>query len=658
MKILRDSYLSHSFSNRLPTREELIVDKLAISFFSNANPILYTKNVHGDVIEIGKGVTSLAELDDVDLSNGSEGAFLVKSGDKYVASNFIGDISYLSDVEIVAPVIANQYLRYNSLLEAYSNYYPSYYLSEIVDVDVADPFNQSESFAQNNQVLYYDHASATYKTRPRTNLINELSDVEIVLPEIKFQILALDPADGVWKNSDVKIEYDPNPKLSNNLDANANRIINSSYKLNTLVCDTAIKTLDYSLGDYWILQGVPSTTLNQCVVNINLNTKPNSTTVLLLEVRQNTGTILFGNLVNVKYEDGRILRLSGAGKTDLITITQTSVLPVGETVPTLTTYITSSALNLSTLGSGGVQAFRYDKNRYPYTQEFDLPSRYDDYFDYVESLLTFEPEVSTSKTWLEDKACRLSTVGALLSTTVTTTGVQLDIEKYNLGIEESVLKLQKGPPIETVDIDGNDNNYQHVRVDFDTAVSLPDVFTLEFFINYDLGKYKDTDTAIENKHYYFYNETSTSANKLSLAYVPSYGPTFQSTNLEVRIGTNVVTLPNAYLYFTNKAEDYYTHIALQRLSNGDIELYIDGVIQTMTLNNTATISIDSFVSALVGNLNSLRLTKGIARYTPNVLVTPNLRFGLVGGANDILDRQVFNTHYWLDKELEHDIFCC
>ena len=658
MKTIRDSYLTHAFSNRLPSREELVVNKLAISFFSNANPILYTKTFNGEILEIGKGVTKLSELEDLDLSNASEGAFIVKSNGKYITSNFIGDISYLSDVEVVAPVLSNQYLRYNSLLEAYSNYYPSYYLHELADVDVADPSNSIESSAQSNQVLYYDHTTGTYKTRPRTNLINELADVDIaILPNNKFQILALDPNDGIWKNSDVKIEYDPEPSLSNDLDAKGYRIVNSSYKLNSLLCDAPIKTLDYSLGDYWILQGVSSSLVNQCIVNINLNTRPNSTTVLLLEVRQDTGTILFGNLVNVKYEDGRILRLSGAGRTDLITITQTSTLLEGQTTPTITTYITSSALNLSTIGNGGIPAFRYDKNRYPYIQEFKIASRYDDYFDYVESLLTFEPEVSTSKTWLEDKACRLSVTGDLLDTTITTTGVQVDVDKYNLTIQESVLKLQEGIPLETVDIYTVDNDYQYVRADFDIPVVLDGIFTLEFFVNYETGQYKGINSTT-NTHYYFYNETTTIANHLSIGYVPIYTDIAQSTSIEIRAGSNIVTLPNAYTYFTNKKEDYYTHIALQRLSNGIFELYIDGVVQTMSLTNTDSFSIGSFVSAINGNLSSLRLTKGVARYTPNVLVTPNLRFGLVGGANEILDRQVFNTYSWLDRELEHDIFCC
>jgi hypothetical protein len=352
-----------------------------------------------------------------------------------------------------------------------------------------------------------------------------------------------------------------------------------------------------------------------------------------------------------------MLRLSGAGRTDLITITQTSTLLEGETVPVLTTYITSSALNLSTLGNGGVPAFRYDKNRYPYTQEFKVASRYDDYFDYVESLLTFEPEVSTSKTWIEDKACRLSVTGELLDTTVTTTGIQSTIDKYNLGIQESVLKLEEGIPIETVDIYSSNNDYQYLKADFDVPVILDGVFTLEFFVNYELGKYKNTESTT-NTHYYFYNETATTANHLSIGYVPIYTDTAQGTSIEIKAGATIVTLPNAYTYFANKVEDYYTHIALQRLSSGVFELYIDGVLQTMTLSSSSTFSIDSFVSALDGNLSSFRLTKGIARYTPNVLVTPSLRFGLVGGANDILDRQVFNTYSWLDRELEHEIFCC
>jgi hypothetical protein len=61
--------------------------------------------------------------------------------------------------------------------------------------------------------------------------------------------------------------------------------------------------------------------------------------------------------------------------------------------------------------------------------------------------------------------------------------------------------------------------------------------------------------------------------------------------------------------------------------------------------------------ALVGNLGSIRLTKGVERYTGNSEIVPSLRFGLVGGAVDILDREVFNDYTWLDRELEHEIFC-
>ena len=128
----------------------------------------------------------------------------------------------------------------------------------------------------------------------------------------------------------------------------------------------------------------------------------------MLEIRQDTGSIVLGNLENVKYEDGKPFRLSGAGKTDLITITQIKTQQSPSSTVITTTYVTVNALNLAAVGQGGVASWRYDKNRYPFVQEFSIANRYDDYYDYVESLLTFEPEVSTSKTWLEDKAIRIS----------------------------------------------------------------------------------------------------------------------------------------------------------------------------------------------------------------------------------------------------------
>lgn len=654
MQILRDSYALHAQSNRLPNGSEVAVGKIAIVFYDNQNPILYTKDFNGRILEIGKGVSKLEELEDVDLSNAREGSFLIKQGDKYITSSFLGNLGFLSDVELQSPVETNQYLRYNSLLESFTNYYPSYYLDEITNVNVADSGDVSASLAQNNHVLYYNHDLGGFYTRPRTNLINELADVEINLQNDEFQILALGN-DGIWRNSNLRIEFDPSPTLSNDLDVQGNTLINSSYKSNSLDCNDFTVELNYSEGDYWVLYGVPVETINQCIVNINFNTKPNTTSVLMLEIRQDTGSIVLGNLTNVKYEDGELFQLSGAGKTDLITITQVNT-QVGLEPAEIVTYITASALNLSTLGQGGVPSYRYDKNRYPFTQQFSLPNRYDDYFDYVESLLTFEPEVSTGKTWIDDKACRVDINNTIIPTTVITTGIQVSSNKFSLGIEDFVIKLDRGIPAHLTTINSVNNDHTYIIAQFGSTVELNSDFTLELFLNYDLNQFKEDSTDIEDYHYLFSNETITTTNELHVRYIPTFSTTGQNTKLELKVGNSQVALENGYTYFYNKSTDFFTHIALQRVG-GEVQLYIDGVIQTIpSIINTDTFLIDSYKAALNGNISTIRLTNSIARYSPNLINVPNLRFGLVGGANDILDRQVFDSFLWLDREFEQEIF--
>jgi hypothetical protein len=142
-----------------------------------------------------------------------------------------------------------------------------------------------------------------------------------------------------------------------------------------------------------------------------------------------------------------------------------------------------------------------------------------------------------------------------------------------------------------------------------------------------------------------------------LSYKPFFDSQTQSTELKLEIGTQSVALPNAYTYFANKTDDFYTHIAIQRNSLNVVSLYIDGIRQNIALTSTAVISLLDMRLALVGNLGSLRITNGIERYKGNTEVIPSLRFGLVGGAVDIIDREIFDTYTWLDRELEHEIFC-
>jgi hypothetical protein len=287
-------------------------------------------------------------------------------------------------------------------------------------------------------------------------------------------------------------------------------------------------------------------------------------------------------------------------------------------------------------------------------QQFAALNRYDDYFDYVESLLTFEPEVSTGKTWIQDKAIRVSSTDVVLPTVVTTTGVNIQTQKYLLGIADGIVQLRKGLSTETLP----DNNHQYVTATPSSNIALDADFTIEFYFNYPSGYFKEATTAAADIHYLFSNQTSTASNQLSLSYKPFWNSTGQDTELKLRIGSTVTTLSNAYTYFANKSDDFYTHICIQRRA-GQIELYVDGIQQVLStpVSTSQTFTISAYNVAAAFNLSALRITNKLARYLPNMTVTPSIRFGLVGGANTILDRQVFNSYSWLDRDLEHDIFC-
>lgn len=652
-----NTYVLHSFQNQLPSPEQVPVNKLAIVFYDGQSPVLYTKDFDGRLLELGKGVTKFSELSDVDTSNAVEGSFLTLKDGKYSATLSIGSLTNLSDVEL-SQSKANQYLRYNPLLEAYSNYYPSYYLHELLDVEVSDPSDEQSRLTMGNQTLYYDHPSGKFKTRPRINQINQLVDVEITPTNNSYQILGIDGPGGIWKNIDLQIVNDPAPKLGNNLDAQGFQIRNSSYRLNTRECNLPIVNIDYKDGDYWVLKGYPSSVINQCVVNVDINTQVNSTSVLMLEIHQSTGAILLGNMPNVQYEDGKPPRLSGNGKIDLITITQVCTPPIApSTQPVKTTYVTSAALNLAPLGQGTLPSYRYDKSRYPFEQELQTPDRYDTYYDYVESLLTFEPEVSSGKDWLNDKAIRYTAAGAPVTMVVSSSGTNLAIEKYSLGIQDRIVRLGAGLSNETIPVNSQVTSNQYVDVVHSQPIVLNTDFTIEMYLSYTEAEYKQANLSNADAHYLFCNQTSIAANKIAIIYRPSWETSSQQTELLLEIGSSSYVLPNAYTYFYNKSDDFYTHIALQRRGSL-VELYIDGVKQGTAIPITTldTFNIQRYSIVMNGSLSTMRISK-IARYSSTLLNTPAIRFGLVGGAGDILDRQVFQHYNWLDRDLEHEIFC-
>lgn len=614
--------IKHRFSNEPPSASEIAVGELVLQLFKN-EAVLYTKSLNGEVLELGKGALNLEELQDLDLTNLKDGSFLIRQGDKFVASNFIGSISNLTDVEINNPQ-SGDYMRYDSVFLSFRNFKPSYNLYQLLDVSVPNPAVGSASSGMNDQTLYYDHTAGKFKTRLRHKFITQLDDVELSSQEAN-QILQLD-TDGIWKNMNLQIVRDTNPALGGNLNAQGYHIVNSSYKINTVLCNTPTKTIAYADGDYWILEGVPVATNEQCIVNIDFTTTlTNTVCIMMLEIRQNTGNILISGLPNLQYEDGKPLQLSGAGKIDLITITAKKV------GTQITTYVTPTALNLATIGNGGVPAYRYDKNRYTDVQLFSNPTLYDDYFEHVKLLLNFEEEVISNKLWYEDKSD--------LDNPVTTTTTQTAIDVFSYGMQEKVAEFV--------------NATNNITITPTVPITLTNSFTFECFINHP-STLEYTGTNME--HVLFRNTENT----LVIKYKGDVNTT-QNTYLEVRVLDYIYTYVNGYNYFRDKNAKYI-HIAVVRKTNSPIlALYVDGVYQMPLMSvGLADIMSDIVISGaditgFQGLLNTVRITN-YARYHNNFVI-PDMRFGLVGGAVDILDAQVFDTYMYLDKELEYNIFC-
>lgn len=624
-----NSIVKHHFSIDPPLPSEIAVGEVALQITLNWAK-LYTKSFDGKIIEIGKGVSKLSQLEDIDLTNAKEGSFLIRQGDKWTASNFIGAISSLADVEVNNPQ-AGQYLRYDATSESFKNIKPSYSLYQLLDVEVVDPHNQADSEEQNNKVLYYDHNSAKFKTRPRTNVITELDDVEIGEPTNDFKILTLDE-DRVWRDLDLKIERDPAPTLGNHLNAFGFSILNSSYRIQEVDADAPIVPLNTSTADYFIIKGVPSEDCEQCLIDITCMPRDNTISVVMFEVRQDTGSIVLSGLQNVHYEDGKPILLSGAGKTDLITVTVRKI----EGEEEYTSYVTAAALNMAKLGEGGTEAFRYDKNRYPPSQSFDTAKLYDDWFKYVQLLLNFEARPSKDKLWYEDKS--------IYEQDVTTTAIEKTIPVYNFGIQESVAEFQSYSA--SLDIVAS------------SPIVLDEDFTFEFFVRYPLDG--DFISASSITHTYFSNGTD-----FYLKYHGQIDSTNQDTVIELNIGTHTYFFSNAYRYFQYQ-NNRYIHVAIVR-DGLDIKVYINGIIQEPDDyeqdDPVTSLSITNANIGIKGYINSLRITKGIVRYSSN-FIPPAMRFGLLGGREGILEKQIYDTFYNMgeldgtDEDfIAHQLFC-
>ena len=174
---MKTNIIKHRFSNTPPMSNELAIGELSLQVYKDT-ATLYTKDINGEVLEIGKGAISLADLEDVDLTNAEEGSFFIKQGDKFIASNFIGDLANLADVEIISPQ-AGDYVRYDSTYLRFTNFKPSYNLFQLLDVNIPDPTIESNSIGMDDMTLYYNHPSRKFETRLRRKYLNQLDDVSI-----------------------------------------------------------------------------------------------------------------------------------------------------------------------------------------------------------------------------------------------------------------------------------------------------------------------------------------------------------------------------------------------------------------------------------------------------------------------------------------------
>ncbi|UQS94883.1 botulinum neurotoxin type B [Pseudanabaena phage Pam2] len=609
--------LKHTLNNdSLPAPHEIAVGELVLAL-KDEQAVLYTKDFTGKVLEIGKGVQKFTELQDVNVTNAREGDFLVKQGNNFVAASQIGNLNRLSDVEINSPA-TGQYLRYDSLKEAYVNASPTYALSQLTDVDLTG--------LTTNQVLYFDTPSGKWKPRPRLNLVNQLDDVELTptagteLDPHRHQILSLDVNGTVWSNQDLQIVRDLNPTLGASLNANGNYFYNSFTNVGSVVANASTVNLPYATADYWIVTGVAVETQSQCILLPQISPATNQAAVMLIEIRQNTGQILIGGLTNVKYEDGKAIKLSGNGKTDIITVLVQNING------TITTYVTATALNLAALGQGGIPAWRYGISDNQ-TQLLAAPKLYDDYFKYVKLLLDFEAQTWRSKLWYEDKSS-LSVPVAILGVT------QQDTDITTFGIPNKIAEF--------------DNSIDTITITPVSTINITADFTFEFYLQYQDTAFYESATSITHKYF--------DSTNFKINYTGQLTTSTQNLTLTLVIGTNTYTFENANRLFRYQ-NSRYIFFSVTRVGTS-IKVHCDGQLLTektgFAVDSPVTnLAISSATISMIGRLDSVRLTVGKGRYSDAVYQPPAMRFGRLGGLEDVVHSQSFN---YFHRSIGNQIF--
>lgn len=609
--------LKHTLNNTsLPLPHEIAVGELVLALKDDV-AVLYTKDFTGKVLEIGKGVQKFTELQDVNVTNAREGDFLVKQGNQFVAASQIGNLNRLSDVELSSPT-SGQYLRYDSLKEAYVNASPDYALAQLTDVDLTGLLT--------NQALYWDAPTGKWKPRNRLNLVNELDDVELIptagtaLDPNRYQILSLDAGGTIWSNKDLQIVRDPAPTLGANLNANGNYFYNSFTNIGTVLGNAATVNLTYAVADYWIVTGLPLSTQTQCILLPQMSPANNQAAVMLIEIRQDTGQILIGGLTNVKYEDGKAIKLSGAGKTDIITILVQNINGV------IITYVTATALNIAALGEGGIPAWRYNIVD-SQVQLLATPKLYDDYFKYVKLLLNFEAQTSRNKLWYEDKST-ISNPVAILGV------IQQDTDITTFGIPNKIAEF--------------DNNIDTITITPASTINVTADFTFEFYLQYQDTSFYESAATITHKYF--------DSTNFSIKYTGQLTTTTQNLTLTILIGANTYRFDNANRLFRYQ-NSRYIFFSVTRVGTS-IKVHCDGQLLTEKVgliidSGITNLAISSATISMIGRLDSVRLTVGKGRYTDAVYQPPAMRFGLLGGLEDVVASQSFN---YFHRSIGNQIF--
>lgn len=210
---MKTTILSHNFLSSAPNINNLKFGEVAI-FYHPTHFDLFSKDINGQIVQIGKGVKKLEELEDVNISNPKNNQFLVRQNGKWVNSSYIADFSNISGVEISNP-IAGQTLIWEPGKEAFVNGNFSFRFSELTDV-VINP-----SGTDKIKVVAYNPTSQIFSLEDVPTRISDFEDVVVnPSPPGMPQVMATLDSGQTWRNLDFDISWDKSPTLGGDLNAN------------------------------------------------------------------------------------------------------------------------------------------------------------------------------------------------------------------------------------------------------------------------------------------------------------------------------------------------------------------------------------------------------------------------------------------------------